>query len=213
MYSIEPLQISRFDEALDFVCREFTANSVLHKNSGVSLTEYTDYLRKPFIEMAGRGLSFLAVDQSTSDIAGCLVAGDFSENYSSNAPIPTEIKAINALIKELESDYLAKRTIRAGTTLFVDIAVVTKAARGQGNYFNLRQAVHNVGIANGFERVVGELSSTAAQRMCVEKLGHRVISQINYKSFEYEGRFPFADVDEPEGIQLAEGNLTTTDGR
>lgn len=206
-YTIKQLQKADYEDALIFVCQEFTANSVLHKDSGVSLTDYTNYLRKPFLDMAAEQLSFLAIDESNGRIVGCLLAGDYAIPHSSDALVPVQIKPINALIAELERCYDSKRTKLTGTTLFVDIAVVTKDARGQGLYFQLRQSTHQAAIEKGFRTVIGELSSKPPQKMCTEKLGHKVICEIAYHAFEYEGTLPFKDVPDPPSIQLVEGKL------
>lgn len=208
MYSISRLKKSKYDEALLFVCREFVVESVLHRQTGVLLHDYLDYMRSPFAALVEEGLSFVATDVATGQIKGCLLAGDFLRFTSPNEVYADEIKPITALIAKLEDCYRAKRQIAPGTVLLVDIAVVAMSARRHGVYTRLREAVHAAGAAKGFEQVVGELTSTPTQNMCVNKLGHRVICEIAYGSFQYEGRYPFESITEPGSIQLVEGSLS-----
>nr|MBX2838286.1 hypothetical protein [Gammaproteobacteria bacterium] len=59
----------------------------------------------------------------------------------------------------------------------------------------------------GFRSVVGELSSSATQHLCINKFGHTVQAEIAYESFMYEGENPFSKIKEPPSIILAEGDL------
>lgn len=210
MYSIQALNLNRCDEATYFVCSEFVSSSVLHTTLNISLDNYIDYMSGPIHSLIAEGMSFIAIDKSTGEITGCILAGEFSTAGSNNVPSqksPEFANQINALLGSLSNCYREKRVIKSGSTVLVDIAVVSSQMRGQGIYTALRERVHGWARAHNYTHVIGELSSALTQYVCIEKLGHKVICEIPYKSFEYNGNYPFASIEEPKSIQLVEGIL------
>ena len=53
--------------------------------------------------------------------------------------------------------------------------------------------------------IFGELSSAVTQKRCVEKFGHQVVGEISYQDYQYNNRYPFADIKDPPTIQLVAG--------
>jgi hypothetical protein len=208
MYSVLPLEPGRYREALAFVCREFVAGSVLHRATSIAADDYLGYLGGSFYTTADECLSFIAIEATTGNIVGCLLAGDFCASSAPGKITPPSLQPIRALLEELEAKYQRRTTVLAGSSLLVDIAVVSSNVRRQGLYARLRQAAHTLGALRGFTIVIGELSSAATQGLCVNKLGHRVACEIEYRSFAFEGRYPFRCIDSPKSIQLVEGLLT-----
>ncbi len=207
MISLVPLPTNLREQALDFVCREFISGSVLHRAAGIEYDQYIEYMRQPFNAMVDEDISFIAIEKESDAIVGCLVAGDFALHTSEVQTVPEFIKPVAALLAELEKPYRKTRMPQLGSVLVVDLAVVSNRVKGQGIYTRLRGLAHDVGRDKGFEFVVGELSSLATQKMCVGKMGHRIMSEIFYDTFSYNGAFPFCDIDEPKSIQLVEGKL------
>lgn len=213
MYSIRPLTSARVIDALQFVCKEFVTESVVHRAVGIEYDSYLEYMAEPFTAMAADNLSFIAVDEDNDELVGCVLAGDLNKTYPNSVPVPDALAPVKALLSELEKTYRADRpgaelTAALGETLLVDIATVAARARQQGLYRKLRLAAHSAAKAKGFDCVIGELSSTPTQRFCVDKLGHRVVSEVNYAGFEFNSEYPFAAIQQPSSIQLVVGKLT-----
>jgi len=209
MYSILPLDKRFHSLALEFVCRQFVAESPLHSAVGIAYEEYVDYLREPFASMVAADMSFVALDRVTSELIGCLIVGDFTTTHEYSSAEPVAIKPIKQLIAELEEAYRQHRLVLPGQVALVDIAVVAASVRKQGVYRQLRAVSHDAAIEKGFKWIVGELSSAATQYYCVEKLRHQVICEVNYHAFCYQGSYPFRSISEPDCIQLVEGVLKT----
>ena len=212
MYSISLLDKHYHSRAFDFVCRQFVSESPLHRATGVIYEEYVDYLREPFATLVTAGMSFIATEEQTGDLIGCLVAADYTAPQQNDAPVPDSIKPIKQLLLDLESSYERERKILPGDIALVDTAVVAPSARKQGVYNSLRQTVHAVASDRGYRGIVGELSSAATQNYCVQKLGHRVVSEIDFQSFCYAGSYPFRSIQEPASIQLVEAALSPLTG-
>lgn len=204
---ILPLSKENSDAAFSLACSVFVDASVLHEAVGVSIKEYREYMRGSFETMRKQELSLVAIDSSTNEIIGCLIACDYTSQVQNPSAIPDTLKPINALLQDLDNIYRGTQRVTAGQCLLVDMAIVSPLARGLSVYSRMREAIHMVGRAVGFTKVVGELSSAATQHVCINKFGHRVCAEIEYASFEYSGRRPFAKIKEPLSIQLVEGEL------
>jgi len=216
------------EEAFSLACKVFVEGSVLHAAMDISVEEYRRYMEVSFNSMLNQALSLVALNTSNNEIVGCLVACDYlsqnqqttiDSNIGSALPIsaqdpqlskttvPDKLKPVNAILDSLDEIYRKNRQLRAGQCMLVDMAVVTHAERGQGIYRKLREAAHRVGKDAGFSLVVGELSSAATQRLCVNRFKHKVCAEIEYSEFAYNGDTPFASINIPNSILLVEGEL------
>ncbi len=228
--SISSLHNADAEEVLWFVCERFVADSVLHHALGLQAKEYQRYLRQSFYTMVAEGLSFIARDNTTQELLGCIVATEMQPLAQICEPTTTEpneegtantsaeqettslstqktLAPLNALLNQLDAAYHQYRRVQQRQVILVDIAVVDRKARGIGLYKKLREQVHQAGRQQGFKYVVGELSSCATQRYCVDTLNASVIADIHYASFCYNGYYPFAAITDPPSIQLVESTL------
>ena len=53
----------------------------------------------------------------------------------------------------------------------------------------------------------GELTSSATQKVVLEKMGHRKCAEIAFAEFTLNGTRPFASITEPQTVILAEETL------
>jgi len=194
-------------EAFSLACEVFVEASAPHTAMKVSIEEYRNYMRLPFEAMRGQGLSLIAKDTSNDKLVGCIVACDYTTLGQNSAIIPDSLKPVNALLSSLEETYRKNRQPHPGQYMLVDMAVVTPTARGQGIYRKLREAVHRVGREAGYSYVVGELSSTATQQLCINRFNHKVCAEIEFSSFKYQDQKPFSTITSPKCIVLVEGKL------
>lgn len=196
---------SEYEQLLHFTCEQFLAGSVLHQNVRIEPEDYIRYMRNAFYRMAECGIVLCAKSETDSTLAGCLLAGDFLDEPAVSDTTPQLLEHISALLLALEQRYISDRTIEPGEVLKIDIAVVAPQARGLGLYKQMRLKAQEIGSERGFRHVLGELSSGAAQQLCVHKLGHQVLSEIMFDSFEHRGEYPFAHIQQPPSIQLVQG--------
>jgi len=194
-------------QAFTLACEVFVEASVLHTAVGISVEEYQRYMDASFKAMISQGLSLVAVDTDTNKVIGCLIACDYLTQGQATTTVPKKLKPVNAILANLDNLYRKNQRLQAGDCMLVDMAVVTPDARKLGIYSELRKAAHRLGREAGFTRVVGELSSAATQRLCVDRLNHKVCAEIEYASFEYEGQTPFSSISTPKSILLTEGAL------
>ncbi len=204
MTTISLIQQVTASDVFDFVCREFVRGSELHRAVDVGSEEFSDYFEESFFSMVAEKMSLVAVDQASGEITGCLLAGQFQPCEAPNLNTPKSIQAIKAILRQLEKQHLQKLSLPLEQLVLVDIAIVTPAASGRGIYTALRHSLHDRASELGFSGVIGELSSRASQVVCVQKLGHRLVGQVDYQSFQFDGGYPFSVIDNTYSIQLVE---------
>ncbi len=206
-FTIVPLREDKLDSAFNLATDVFIQGSTLHRALKIGLSEYRTYLRPSFEQMIREGLSVAAFDDETGEIIGCLIATDFF-HQSGDTEVPRgKFAPLTALTRHLCKQYHGKRQIRAGEVVLADMGVVAPHVLGMGVYQQMRFELGAHVKALGFSAIVGELSSATTQHVVVQKLGHRVLAEVEYATFEFDGGYPFSAIKEPRRIILAEGQL------
>ncbi len=191
-------------QALALVCDEFSVHSPLHRALDIAGIEYLAYLSPQWRNYAfgDQSIALMALNVTTNELIGCLIAIPYDSQLVHFDKTPTRLRPITALLRQLEQDYERLRSRQSAGALLVDIAVVKDDLKGNGYYKQLRSAVQQKAREAGFGCVLGELSSVVTQHVCVQKMGHKVLAEIKYADFMFEGAYPFAVIEEPASIQL-----------
>ena len=206
--NIVPIENSFSAQALTLVADQFCANSTLHQAMKISPSEFYNHLHPLWQEYAFEGPvdTLVAVSHEHTEVVGCIIACPFPMQLESLKTLPEKQRPITALLQALEASYL-KNNPMIDQSLLVDIAVVDKGVANRGIYQKLRAELHLRAKEAGYKKIYGELSSSATQHVCVDNLRHKVVSEIAFKNFIYNGKRPFASIDSPASIQLVEGTL------
>ncbi|WP_319545935.1 hypothetical protein [Ruegeria conchae] len=206
-FHLKTLDDNDLDQSFALATQVFVDGSTLHRALNIQLNEYRDYLWPSFKAMVSEGLSVVSVDSTTYKILGCLIITEFSHVNAPSGEKTTPFAPLSALTSELVSRYSRKRDLRRGEAVLVDIGAVALEASGKGIYKAMRKRANQVAHDHGFRFVLGELSSSATQRVVLTRMGHRKIAEVRFSDFEYEGSRPFASISDPESIVMSEGDL------
>lgn len=147
-----------------------------------------------------------AVDTITDGLIGCIIPAPFPSNFSNIHKLSPKRRSIALLLQALEESYLSGNPPLRDTIL-IDLAVVSSQARGRGIYQRLRKEIQVSAKKAGFRNIAGELSSTATQKVCVQKFGQRVVAEIYFAQYKEKDRYPFSSITTPTSIQLVIGDL------
>ena len=204
---IESLDDKRLEMAFALATDTFTQESTLHRAMDIQLSEYQDYLRNSFKKIVTEGLSIAAIDAKSGDLIGCLIATEFLNQLDSSVKSSIQFAPLVALTNSLATKYDSQRSIVRGEAVLVDMGVVSAHARGNGIYKLMRLAIEDVARRAGYRWVIGELSSAATQHVVINRMKYRVMAQIKYDEFEFEGGYPFQFIKEPPSIVISGGDL------
>ena len=202
-----PLTSAQADEAFALATSVFIEGSTLHKALGITLSEYRAYLRPSFDAMVSKNLSVAAIDRSSNEVLGCMIATDLHGQINAPETQDPKFAPLTALTQDLCREYVELFPPKPGETVLVDMAAVSPSTRGGGLYKRMRAKTHQIAKSRGFTFVVGELSSSATQHVILNHFRHQVISEIRFTEFEVNGTFPFAGITTPPSIVLARGTL------
>ena len=202
--TIEPLTPAMAEPCLAVAAAVFAEGSTLHKALGIDVPAYRAALREGFAHMVAQGLSVVAMAPD-GRVLGCVVMCDILDQGP--AADDPRLRPMQALMHDLEEEYIALRAPAPGQSALVDMAFVRPDAAGGGLYTRLRKAAHSRAREAGFAHVVGILSSAATQKVVVTKFDQSVLARHSFAGFEFEGGTPFASIEDPSEIWLTEGNL------
>ena len=198
-----PLDTQDAEVAFDLIASVFARDSSIHKALKIAEDEYRDYLRPSFLAMTDEGHSLVAKSRS-GKVLGCLVATDAYSGSAFVDDASDKFAPISALTRALLASSSFRSPETDGEVLLVDMAAVAPEARGRGLYRRLRIAIEAHAKAQGFQRIIGELSSVETQAVVLQEMGHRSIAEIAFDAFEHRGTFPFARIEVPKKIVLSE---------
>ena len=207
-FEIHSLDESRAEQAFALASLNFATQSVLHKTIAADLQEYRAYLRPTFLDDLGNGLSLMATDPNSGELMGILVVRDFrKQRFAGDLPYQEKYDQISALFEELEAIYMQAMHLAPGDALLVDMAAVPLAHTGKGIYQALRAEISTRAKSLGYKYIIGELTSSATQKVVLEKMGHRKRAEIAFAGFTLNGTRPFASITDPKTVILAEETL------
>ena len=207
-FEIHSLDESRAEQAFALASLNSATQSVLHKTIAADLQEYRAYLRPTFFDDLGNGLSLMATDPNSGELMGILVVRDFrKQRFAGDLPYQDKYDQISTLFEELEAIYMQARHLAPGDALLVEMAAVPLAHTGKGIYQALRTEISIRAKSLGYKYIIGELTSSATQKVVLEKMGHRKRAEIAFAEFNLNGRLPFAAITDPKTVILAEETL------
>lgn len=205
--SVSPLTQLHLEVSFKLATEVFIEGSTLHRALGIGLDEYRTYLRPSFEEMIEEELSVAALDSTSGELVGCVIATDFHQHLNPEIELGSKFAPLAALTRELCVQYRQVRTIASGDAVLVDMGVVGKHHAGQGIYQMMRRATQSIAKGKRYTSVVGELSSASTQHVILNRLGHQKLAEVKFSNFEFSGTHPFQTIREPQSIILAEGAL------
>ena len=108
---IHGLTREHLEPAFNLATRIFAASSTIHRALKINLSEYRDYLRRPFETMVSEGLSVAATNMDNGEFVGCLVVTDFALEPPDLPEPPQKFGPLVALTSEMCRRYRSKRYV------------------------------------------------------------------------------------------------------
>ncbi len=87
------------------------------------------------------------------------------------------------------------------------MAAVPPAHADEGIYQALRTEISIRAKSLGYKYIIGELTSTATQKVVLEKMGQRKSAKIAFAKFTLNDRLPFATITDQKTVILAKETL------
>jgi len=140
--------------------------------------------------LVGRGLSFVAHNEQTHEIAGIVFSFDLTDDFSPEHERFTaffdNFRPAIAMIDELEARYLDRSWCSPGFVLHAFQGGVRREYRRSGVLTALVDRMIAAARERGFHKIVADCTSPASQQ-ALEKCGFRQVGFLGYDAFFIDG--------------------------
>lgn len=205
--SYEILQEKDLEETATLLSNIFSSKEPVTKSLDITAEEFHYFAELYCKKAAKEGLSVVAKDKSNKDkIVSFVISEDLdSEQPEGIEKVDVKILALIALVDALEEDIKSNK--KEGDRRFhMFLGGTDKEYENRHILTILNEESFKLAKTKGFTSLVTEPSGFATQHM-FKKFGFETRNMIEYKTFLYEGKNVFANVEGPIGIPLMEKSL------
>lgn len=194
-------------EVADITARGFTDGSEpIARAFGITPERFTQFLEALLPKFLREGLSIVARDAQTGEIAGA----QLNEELGTDLPVdPSQFEwaaPVLALASHLYQEYFQGPHSAAGEVVHCFIIGVSKSYRGRAIAQQLLNLSLELARERGYSGAVVEATGIVSQHVFA-KAGFVPRVEVPYATFEYEGNLPFKTTGEHPGIMLMDRDL------
>ncbi len=200
----EILQEKDLEETITLLSEVFSRGEPVTKSLGITAKEF-HYFAEIYCKKAVKdGLSIIAKDKGK--VVGFVISEDFdSAQPEGIEKIDIKVVPLMALVDEIEKD--AKSNKKEGERRFhMFLGGTDKQYEGRHIAVTLIEESMKLAKVKNFTSAIVEPSGFATQHI-FNKLGFEQKNMIEYKSFLYDGKNVFKDIEGPVGLPLMEKDL------
>jgi hypothetical protein len=195
------------DEMIPLLAEAFSQDDPMPRALGVSAGEFELLVRSSSSAAAAEGLTIVARSADTGEMAGALLAADFT------APPPAGFEQLSekmlpifALLEQLDARYQRDKVIEPGVYLHLLLMGVARPFTGRQMAQHLLAVCEENGRRKGYHTAVGEATGSVSQHI-LRKQGYIERFQISYQEYRYKGAPVFASIKGHSGVILMDKAL------
>jgi ribosomal protein S18 acetylase RimI-like enzyme len=211
--SYEILQEKDLEETITLLSNIFPSKEPVTKSLDITAEEFR-YFAEIYCKKAAReGLSVIAKDKNNKDkIVSFIISEDLDhEQPEGIEKVGPKILALIALVDALEEDIKSNK--KEGERRFhLFLGGTDKEYENRHILTILNEEIMKLAKNKHFTSAVVEPSGFATQHM-FKKFGFETRNMIEYKTFLYEGKNVFKNVEGPVGIPLMEKSLISPENK
>jgi len=198
------------DGAIQCASRVFCAREPLAHHLNITQEEFLIFAKAFYPSLIEQQLSFVAVDETTNQVIGIRV----SEDCYDEEPAP-EIEGLSpkfqplfSLLGELSRHFTKIRKVVPGKYVHMFMVAVEDGYEGRGIAPNMNQMFFSHLKKTSYAHAVTEPTGEISQHILRDKFGFKVLHEIKYGDFVFEGTRPFADLQKHTSAILMEKDLS-----
>jgi len=184
------------EEAAVVVTDTFLNYEPLISSLGVNRQDYLSCAKAYCADAAEQGLSLVARDRNSAEIAGFIISEDLVTewNQDGDAKLITLIAPALSLVHALERKFLFEKNFEKGECLHIFQIGVLPGFQGRSIATTLIQKTLEVAREKGYGYAVADCTGPVSQR-CHQKCDFSQQDSINFRSFDFEGRHVFSKLE------------------
>lgn len=198
-----PLSASSREAAAQVYTRVFLEDEPTSRRHNLDPARFLPYARIYVRWLETKGLSLVATDARTGEIAGFIFCFDFLDDPGHDTPLLQEFiqnfRQAVAMIDELEARHIHRETVRPGSVLHIFQIGVDRKFRRQGIARELLVRIIDLARERGFSRLVADCTNPASCSVFTQ-CGFTKEGFSSYESFSPDGTCFFSGLE--GGISL-----------
>jgi GNAT superfamily N-acetyltransferase len=202
--------LADLDEMARLLAVVFTERDPPAVAVGLAPAEFEAFVRLLCPRAAEQGLTIIARDANTGEMTGALLTEDCA------TPPPQGLKRVSSkfdpifhLLGQLDSEYWAGKTLRAGEDIHLFLLGVERRFGGHGVGQQLVNACLENGRKKGYRVAVTEATNPTSQHV-FRKQGFVERVSRSYRGHRYEGKAFFESIAEHGGPMLMDKSLSAS---
>ena len=205
----ELLDEENMEGAVQCVSEVFIENEPLAHHMKITLDEFITFARGYYPMIVEQGLSLVARDIASGEVIGIRVSEDHVlENPPEIENLSPKFLPIFTLLGQLEERFYKERQIRRGEYVHMFMVAVKPGFTCRGIAPTMNRLFINHVIELGYTHAVTEPTGAISQHILRDKLGFKVLDQVDYEDFEFEGERVFAGIEDNTCAMLMEKALS-----
>ncbi|MDJ0842560.1 MAG: hypothetical protein QNK37_39035 [Acidobacteriota bacterium] len=207
----EQLKQDNLQGAITCVSHSFIQNEPMAAHLGITIDEFLHFAGAFYPTLIEPGLSFVAVDEEIDQVVGVRISEDFYDELEESPEIPglsPKFFPLFTLLEELGAEYKKTHNWQHGKYIHMFMIAVEDGYQGRGIAPNMNKMFFRHVKGLGFTHAITEPTGLISQHILKNKFGFKVLHEIKYADFVFDGEKPFADLLEHPSAMLMEKDLS-----
>lgn len=195
--------------AVHCVSQVFTHSEPMSRHLGITPDEFKIFAQAYYSELIDEELSLVAIDEDSDQVIGVRMSEDyckqedeiFIENLSS------KFYPLFALLESLGQPFHETHDLIPGKYVHLFMVAVDDNYTRRGIAPTMYKTFLRMVLKRGYTEAVTEPTGVISQHILRNKFGFRELNRIDYRSFEYEGGYPFEKLEGHACAMLMQKNL------
>ncbi len=206
----ELLQEKDLEQTINCLADVFTSAEPVFTALKITPSEFYPLAETICQKAVEDGLSLVAKDSATSQVAGVIISEDLSTELSAQMykNLPQKFEICFQLLKELHEQYENQKKVFIGKVFHLFMLAAKEQYRNKKIGKNLLEKNLKIASQKGFSAAIVEASGKISQHIC-RKYGFEDRFSIDYQTYEYKGIKVFEEIKEHQSCILMEKILSS----
>lgn len=194
-FSIAVLTESDVAECADFLSHNFAQGEPMARHLEMRPEDFRDIFYSVVEEAAKTGASVVLRKKENNRVIGCTARIDLVDDYKTDLKLPTfNLNATYDILKKVSSPLKDTLPLERGVYLQASLGGIAQEFQGQGCHKIMHQAGICLAALKGFKYIIAETTGKVSTSNAI-KVGFKMLHNIEYETFNYQGHYPFKNLE------------------
>jgi len=180
-----------FQASLDCIVEVFLKSEPITSLMKVGVGEFLPFASGLLRHALGQGLSWVAVDRITGEVAGIRVTTKLDEDFEPRVSFGPKMDVVVEFLSSVSEQGRPLLACSPKKSVHSHMVAVDSRYQGLGVAKTLLERASFWAWWKGYETSVGEVTSAFNQRILSKIPSYKAIHRVSYQEFQKDGRRPF----------------------